>query len=63
MELDWKTSQPIKHASGQFSIEVPSGKTLKIETTPNGEELLSEQCPSGCIWTVHISIFAEESAE
>jgi len=39
-------------------ITVTAGQTLKIRTTPNGELVLSEKCPSGETWavTMHIEI-------
>lgn len=39
-------------------IAVTGGQTLKIETTPSGEEILMEVCPDGETWTVtmHIQI-------
>jgi len=40
---------------------IPAGKTLKIETTPQGEEILSETVPAGKTWTVSISVSVIES--
>lgn len=39
-------------------IEVIAGQTLKIETSPTGEEALSELCPEGESWdvTIHVRI-------
>lgn len=40
------------------SITITGGQTLKVETTPSGEEILMEICPEGETWTVtmHIEI-------
>lgn len=38
------------------SIAVTSGQTLKIETSPNGEEILVKVCPEGETWTVTMHI-------
>ncbi len=38
------------------SIAVTGGQTLKIETTPSGEEILAEVCPEGETWDVRIHI-------
>lgn len=39
-------------------ITVTGGQTLKIETSPDGEEILAKVCPEGQAWTVtmHIQI-------
>lgn len=39
-------------------ITVTEGQTLKIETSPSGEEILEELCPEGETWavTMHIEI-------
>lgn len=37
-------------------IVVTGEQTLKIETTPGGEEILAEVCPEGETWTVHMHI-------
>lgn len=37
-------------------IVVTEGQTLKIETTPNGEDVLEETCPQGQTWTVNMHI-------
>lgn len=39
-------------------ITVTAGQTLKIETSPDGEDILEEICPEGQVWTVtmHIQI-------
>lgn len=38
------------------SITVTAGQTLKIETTPDGEDILEEVCPEGEAWDVRIHI-------
>lgn len=40
------------------NITVTGGQTLKIETSPGGEEILAEVCPEGETWivTMHIQI-------
>jgi hypothetical protein len=40
--------------AGVYSV--PSGKTLKIETSPRGENILSAQVPQGETWHVNISV-------
>ena len=37
-------------------ITVAGGQTLKIETSPDGEEILAETCPEGETWSVHIHV-------
>jgi len=38
-------------------ISLAAGKRLKIETSPQGEELLDVQVPSGESWTVNLSVY------
>jgi len=42
--------------SGQGSYSITAGKNLNIETSPNGEEILSVECPAGKSWEVTITI-------
>ena len=43
--------------AGGGTYEVPSGKSLKIETSPDGEEIADLSPPKGKKWeTVNISI-------
>ena len=37
-------------------ITVTGGQTFKIETSPDGEEILAEMCPEGETWSVHIHV-------
>ena len=37
-------------------ITVTGGQTFKIETSPDGEEILAEICPEGEAWSVHIHV-------
>lgn len=47
--------------AGSIEIEVPSGKHLRIETSPNGEELLDMEVPEGeGPWTVNLSVTVTE---
>lgn len=60
MDLVWNVPEFVKYGQGQVSFMIPAGKTLKVETSPHGEEILSIEVPAGKIWTVNLSIFAEE---
>ena len=46
---------------GRDTIIIPAGKTLTIETSPNGEEILSVEVPAGKTWVMDISIKIAES--
>ena len=37
-------------------ITVTGGQTLKVETSPSGEEILAETCPENETWSVHIHV-------
>jgi len=61
MELQNKSQAAVTKYSGRDTIIVPTGKTLKIETSPQGEEILSVEVPAGKTWEVDISIGISES--
>jgi hypothetical protein len=44
-------------------LEVAAGQSLKIETSPAGEDVLDELCPAGQKWTVtiHVDIKIEDA--
>ncbi len=46
---------------GHITGALVAGKTLKIETSPAGEELLAAQVPSGKKWDCRILVYVEES--
>jgi hypothetical protein len=53
------TEEHVKLA-GAETFEVPAGKTLKIETSPRGEEYLNETVPEGKVWEVSIYVDIKE---
>ena len=63
MELNWREVGD-RVASTEDNIIVPAGKTMKIETTPNGEEYFSYTVPEGkkCVFFIRVTV-AEESAQ
>lgn len=42
-------------------VEMAAGKTLKIETSPSGEEILDVTVPAGKKWSVGIVVSVEET--
>jgi hypothetical protein len=57
MNLDWET-EPAKKVSTRVSenVEVTSGQTLKIETTPDGIEVLNVECPEDETWNAQVIV-------
>lgn len=53
------TAKTMKIGSDEF--DMAAGKTLKIETSPAGEEILNEEVPAGKSWHVTISISISET--
>lgn len=41
---------------GEDTVSVAAGQTLKIETTPDGEEVLSALVPEGKAWSATITV-------
>ena len=42
------------------AIIMPSGRTLKIETSPGGADVLDAMCPEGKMWSVAVSVNIDE---
>ncbi len=43
------------------AIAIPAGRSLRIETSPDGEELLDEMCPPGKLWTARVIVEITET--
>jgi len=46
---------------GLAQLELAAGKFLKIETTPQGEEILNAEVPAGKAWIVEMSVLITET--
>jgi len=44
----------------QSGIALAAGQLLKVETTPDGEEVLSAECPAGKAWEAYVYVQIEE---
>ena len=53
-ELSEEPARTIKSAAGSFQVD--AGQSLKIESSPRGEEILDADCPAGKVWTVRIEL-------
>lgn len=42
------------------NIEVAEGQTLKVESSPGGEDIFQDTCPEGKHWHVNVILFIEE---
>ncbi len=54
------TSTHLDSKSGSENFELLPGETLKIETSPGGEEKLSCTPPAGKRWRVGVSVNVSE---
>ena len=52
----------LKHVkkAGSDSFELVAGQTLKIETSPDGEEILVAVVPAGTRWIVSVIVDIQE---
>jgi len=41
------------------NVPITAGQSLKIETTPRGEEVLDWECPAGQTWSARIIVELE----
>jgi len=61
MNLDIVT-QPAKNLKeGRQTVDISAGKSLKIETFPNGEEILNATVPAGKKWTAYLNLTIKET--
>ena len=56
--LDHSAKRTMSGGTGYFSMA--AGEWLKIETSPQGEDILNEQVPDGKVWTVVVSVSITE---
>ena len=47
--------------SGGESFVVTAGKSLKIETSPRGDDIMDEEVPDGKKWDVSVSVQVTET--
>ena len=47
---------------GQQAFDISAGQSIKVETTPNGLDILDEECPAGHEWHVEVSVHVTEHA-
>jgi hypothetical protein len=45
---------------GDDDFELNEGQKLKVETSPNGDEVLDAEVPAGKKWLVHIAVTISE---
>lgn len=45
----------------ESNIALSAGETLKIETSPGGEDVLAAECPAGKVWSARIIIEITET--
>jgi len=63
MELNTNDISSYKNISGADEFELAAGKTLKIETSPDGDEILEITVPRGKKHNVKIEITIIETDE
>ncbi len=64
MTLNQTTTPMLTKLHGEeSSLVIGAGKTLRIETSPGGGEVLGAVVPTGKVWTVTISVDIDETDE
>jgi len=57
-----ETFQPcLIKAGGKSNVCLDAGQRLKIETSPNGEELLDTEVPEGKRWAIDVDVQIRET--
>ena len=60
MDLIQNTRTSATWYYGDGTFQASAGQSVIIETSPDGEEVLSAVVPDGKTWTVHITLHIEE---
>ena len=47
--------------AGEESFEATAGQSLKIETSPGGDDIMDAEVPAGKKWAVSISVQVSET--
>lgn len=61
IELSEDSVSARKIMVGDDTFTVSAGKSLKVETSPAGEDLLDEECPAGKSWECTIFVRITET--
>lgn len=61
MELTDASVPAKKGYLGNKELVIPAGKHLRIETSPDGDEVLDAVVPAGKVWTVQIHMTITET--
>ena len=48
-------------SGNQNGITISAGKSLKIETSPDGEDILDVECPEGKAWVARVIVEINET--
>ena len=54
--LDTTSSPPFNKSVGDTNFTLLAGETLKIETSPDGDDILDIEVPAGKAWDVSIFV-------
>ena len=57
--IDAQAAGTIK--AGHEAVALTAGQSLKIETSPNGEDVLDIECPAGKAWSVQVDVTITET--
>ena len=47
--------------AGHETVALAAGTSMKIETSPNGVEILDVECPAGKAWSVKLDVTITET--
>jgi len=61
VENDYPPRRIIKINNNNDDLPVMAGQSIKLETSPDGEEPVNETCPRGKAWSVKVFIIVTET--
>ena len=60
MDLARALATTTTRLTGKQSFDLIAGKSLKIETSPQGIDILNDEVPAGKVWGVTVKVIAYE---
>ena len=47
--------------AGHATLAIAAGQSLKVETSPEGDEVLDVECPAGKAWSAKVDVTITET--
>lgn len=58
---DYQTPACYIKSGSEAAIAVGAGQAFRVETSPDGEEVLNVTCPDGKVWSIRVIVEITET--